>query len=139
MTEIQSSEKDEGLELAKKMAEEEEGIGRRPRGFARYVIPTIAVVWSIFQLAIASFWVLDSTFIRAIHLGFALLIVFLNYPLLKKPVFGLKYLAAKNRIPILDYIIAIIACISALYIAIDYIGMTSRYGAPAIGGSTSWI
>jgi TRAP transporter 4TM/12TM fusion protein len=125
-------EKDDGLELARKMAEEEEGIGRKPRGPSKYVIPTIAVIWSIFQLSIASWLILDSTFIRAIHLGFALLIVFLNYPLFKKTYFGLKFLSTKTKIPIIDYIIAIIAAISALYIAIDYTGMTTRYGAPIL-------
>jgi TRAP transporter 4TM/12TM fusion protein len=125
-------DKEEGLELARRMAEEEEGIGRRPRGLQKYVIPTIAVVWSLFQLSIASWLILDSTFIRAIHLGFALLIVFLNYPLFKKERFGLKFLSATDRIPILDYIMAIVACFAALYIAIDYSGMTGRYGAPIL-------
>jgi len=123
-------EEEDGLELARKMAEEEEGIGRLPKGPSKYIIPTIAVAWSIFQLSIASWLILDSTFIRAIHLGFALLIVFLNYPFLKKPRFGLKFLSATDRIPIFDYIIAITASLSALYIAIDYAGLTTRYGAP---------
>ncbi|MFY9940723.1 MAG: TRAP transporter permease [Desulfobacterales bacterium] len=122
----------EGLELARRMAEEEEGIGRRPRGLQKYVIPTIAVVWSLFQLSIASWLILDSTFIRAIHLGFALLIVFLNYPLFKKERLGLKFLSATDRIPIIDFIVAIVACFAALYIAIDYSGMTGRYGAPIL-------
>jgi TRAP transporter 4TM/12TM fusion protein len=125
-----SLEEDEGLELAKRLAEEEEGIGRRPKGPSKFVIPTIAVAWSFFQLSIASWLILDSTFIRAIHLGFALLIVFLNYPFFKKTRFGLKFLATTDRIPIFDYLIAIVAAFSALYIAIDYTGMTSRYGAP---------
>jgi len=125
-------EKDDGLELARKMAEEEEGIGRKPTGPSKYVIPTIAVIWSIFQLSIASWLILDSTFIRAIHLGFALLIVFLNYPLFKKTHFGLKFLSTKTKIPIIDYLIAIVAAFSALYIAIDYAGMTTRYGAPIL-------
>ena len=123
-------EEEDGLDLARKMAEEEEGIGRLPKGPSKYVIPTIAVAWSIFQLSIASWLILDSTFIRAIHLGFALLIVFLNYPLFKKPRFGIKALSTTDRIPIFDYIIAIVACFSALYIAIDYAGLTTRYGAP---------
>ena len=127
-----SEKNEEGLELAKRMAEEEEGIGRRPKGWARFVIPTVAVVWSLYQLSIASWLIMDSTFIRAIHLGFALLIVYLNYPLLKKPRFGLKFLSTTTRIPIGDYIIGIIACFSALYIAIDYAGMTERYGAPIL-------
>ncbi|MDX2497721.1 MAG: TRAP transporter permease, partial [Desulfobacterales bacterium] len=125
-----STLEEDGLELARKIAEEEEGIGRLPKGPSKHVIPTIAVTWSFFQLSIASWLILDSTFIRAIHLGFALLIVFLNYPLFKKPRFGIKSLSTTDRIPIFDYIIAIVATLSALYIAIDYAGLTTRYGAP---------
>jgi len=125
-----TEEKEEGLEIAKKMAEEEEGMGRRPKGVAKWVIPTIAVIWSFYQLSIASWLILDTVFVRAIHLGFALLIVFLNYPFFKERRFGLKFLSATNRIPIFDYVIAIIACLSALYIAIDYAGINERYGTP---------
>ena len=132
MTKNEIQEQDEGLELAKRMAEEEEGIGRRPRGYAQYVIPFVCVVWSLFQLSIASWLIIDSTFIRAIHLGFALLVVYLNYPLLKKARFGLKYFSAVDRIPILDYVVGIIAAFAALYIAIDFVGMTSRYGDPIL-------
>jgi TRAP transporter 4TM/12TM fusion protein len=130
MSNHEIQENDEGTEIARRMAEEEEGIGRRPQGFPKYVIPTIAVLWCFFQLSIASWLILDSTFIRAIHLGFALLIVFLNYPLFKKTRFGLKYLSAKDRIPLLDYLIGIIAAFAAVYIVIDYAGLTTRYGAP---------
>ena len=130
MNEEDIHETDDGMELAKRLAEEEEGISRKPTGYSKYVIPFIAVIWSLFQLSLPSWLVLDSTFIRAIHLGFAMLIVFLNYPLFKKTRFGLKYFSQKDRIPLLDYIIAVVACFSALYIAIDYTGMTERYGAP---------
>ncbi|MGD8251782.1 MAG: TRAP transporter permease [Desulfobacterales bacterium] len=125
-------DRDEGLELAKRMAEEEEGIGRRPRGSAKWVIPTICVTWSLFQLSIASWLILDSTFIRAIHLGFALLVVYLNYPMFKKTRLGLRFLSAKDRIPIPDYCVALVAAFSALYIAIDYEGMSLRYGDPIL-------
>ena len=130
MSDITTYHDDDGLKYAKRLAEEEEGIGRKPKGAAGYIIPAIAVIWSLFQLSTASWLILDSTFIRAIHLGFALLIVFLNYPFFKKRRFGLKFLSTKSRIPAIDYIIAIVATFSALYIAIDYIGITSRYGAP---------
>lgn len=124
-------EKDDGFEVAKRMAEEEEGIGRRPKGnITKYVIPTIAVIWSFFQLSIASWLLLDTVFIRAIHLGFALLIVFLNYPLFKKTRWGLKFLSATDKIPVFDFIVAIIACFSAIYIAADYAGINTRYGVP---------
>jgi len=121
---------DEGLDLAKRMAEEEEGMGRRPKGPSKWVIPTVCVAWSLFQLSIASWLILDTTFIRSIHLGFALLVVYLNYPMFKRPFLGLKFLAAKNRIPVVDFVVAIVASLSALYIAIDYEGMTLRYGDP---------
>ena len=132
MSEKDILEIDDGIELAKRLAEEEEGISRKPKGPEKYVIPSIAVIWSLFQLSIPSWLVLDSTFIRAIHLGFAMLIVFLNYPVFKKIRFGLKYFSQKDKIPLLDYIVAAMACFSALYIAIDYTGMTSRYGAPIV-------
>jgi len=127
-SEVQTQE--EGLELARKMAEEEEGITRRPQGAEKWVIPTIAVIWSLFQLSIASWLILDSTYIRSIHLGFALLIVFLNYPVFSKKRFGLKFLSATRRIPLSDYATAIVACICALYLVLDYEGITMRYGAP---------
>lgn len=130
MSEPKIDELDDGLELAKRMAEEEEGIGRRPKGAGKWVIPTVCVAWSFFQLSIASWLIMDSTFIRAIHLGFALLVVYLNYPFFKKKRLGLKFLSATNRIPIPDYIIAVIAALAALYIALDYEGMSLRYGAP---------
>jgi len=130
MSDTEVQEIDEGLELARKMAEEEEGIGRKPLGLEKWVIPTIAVAWSLFQLSIASWLILDSTYIRSIHLGFALLIVYLNYPVFKKTRFGLKFLSATNRIPLLDYVIAIFACLCALYLVLDFVGITTRYGAP---------
>ena len=130
MNDIDILEKEEGLKLARRMAEEEEGITRRPRGIEKWVIPTIAVVWSLFQLSIASWLILDSTYIRAIHLGFALLIVFLNYPVFRKKRPGLRFLSATRRIPLFDYLTAITACLAALYIVLDFEGITLRYGAP---------
>ena len=125
-----TKEKDEGLEIARKMAEEEEGIARRPQDITQWVIPTIGVIWSLFQLSIASWWILDTVFIRSIHLGFALLIVYLNYPAFKKTRLGLKFLSVKDRIPWWDFVIAIIACFAAVYIAVDYVGINERYGSP---------
>jgi TRAP transporter 4TM/12TM fusion protein len=130
MSEPASDTRDDGLALARRMAEEEEGIGRRPGGAAKWVIPTVCVAWSFFQLSIASWLILDSTFIRSIHLGFALLVVYLSYPFFKKRRFGLKFLSTTSRIPMFDYVVALIAAFSALYIAIDFEGMTYRYGSP---------
>jgi TRAP transporter 4TM/12TM fusion protein len=125
-------QQDEGLELARRMAEEEEGIGRKPLGAERYVVPAVAVIWCCFQLSIASWWILDTIFIRSIHLGFALLIVYLSFPMFKETHRGLKFLAVKHKIPIMDYGVAVIAAICATYIAIDYEGICARYGAPIL-------
>jgi len=61
ISEIEKTDIDEGLELVRRIAEEEKGIGRRPTGASRHVIPTIAVIWSLFQISIASWLILDST------------------------------------------------------------------------------
>ncbi len=123
---------DDGMELARKLAEEEEGIGRKPEGWQKYLIPTIAVAWSLFQLSLPKLLLLDTTYIRAIHLAFAMTLVFLNYPLWKKPHFGIRYLAEHRRIPLLDMLIAALAAYAALYLIINYEGITIRYGSPSV-------
>ena len=175
-----SNGKDEGLELAKKLAEADEGIGRRPHAPAKldilsvaaisvvwiaavfllpkwtgipnllpfihggfgiliisriwphYLIPAVALGWSFFQLYLACplFDPVDSTFTRSIHLGFAILLVFLNYPFLKKEHRGLKFFSEKTKLPLFDCILGIIAVFSALYLAIDYAGISLRSGSP---------
>jgi TRAP-type uncharacterized transport system fused permease subunit len=123
-------EEGNGLEKARRLAEQEDGIGRKPGGWQRYVVPTVAIAWCFFQISIASWWILDTVFIRAIHLAFALLIVFLNYPMFRETRLGLRYLSAKDRITLLDFAVALVAAFSALYIMIDYGGITMRYGLP---------
>jgi len=122
---------DNGLKTAKRMAEEEEGIGRKPTGWQRHVIPIIAVAWSLYQLALPKFILLDTTYIRAIHLAFALTLVYLNYPLFKKPLFGWSYLSRHHSIPLLDIMISALACFSALYLVIFLEAINSRQGAPS--------
>jgi TRAP transporter 4TM/12TM fusion protein len=122
---------DQGLEEVTRLAEEEEGGFRHLSGWSRYLVPGIAICWCFFQLSIASWWILDAVFIRSIHLGFAMLIVFLNIPTLKRRRTGLlACLSVRDRIPLSDYGLALIACLSALYIAIDYLGLSGRMGAP---------
>ncbi len=119
------------VEDAMRIAAEEEGSYRYLSGYSKYIVPTIAFVWCLFQLAIASWWMLDTVYIRAIHLGFAMLIAFLSYPALKKPRKGvLSFLSSRTSIPIADYILAILACLASVYILIDYTGMSLRMGAP---------
>ena len=120
-----------GVEEAKRIAEEEEAGYRHLDGWDRWVIPTVAVSWCIFQLSIASWLLIDTVIIRAIHLGFAMLIAFMSYPALKKPRTGFwSFLSTRTRIPVFDYAMALIGCLASLYIWIDYLGISSRQGAP---------
>jgi len=135
--EIKASEKN--LIEAERIAE---GATRRIEvGAGRWLVPAIAALWSIFQLLLPSMILLNSTIIRSIHLSFAIVLVFLTHPMLKKPRKGRlgAYLGAGNRITGLDYVIALIAGLSALYIAFEmimseinpnYYGIVSRQGKP---------
>ena len=47
-------------------------MGRRPKGWSRWLIPSDCIVHRlepVYQLSIASWLIIDSTFIRSIHLG----------------------------------------------------------------------
>ena len=122
---------DDGIDEAKRIAEAEEGLGgRQPRGWTRYVVPTVGVAWSLFQISIASWLIIDSTYARAIHLAFALLIVFLHVPMMKKKRWKLGYLAERYRISLFDVLLGTVAALSALYIILDYEGLAMRIGSP---------
>ena len=134
MAEEHKEHLDEGLEAARRMKEEEELGLRRVTGWSAFVVPTIALAWSLFQLSLSSWLLLDSTIIRSIHLAFALAIVFLSYPTLKRDVNipGLTWLGEKHKIPIADYFIALLGVGAALYIFLDYEGIANRVGRPSM-------
>ncbi len=132
MAEELKEQQDEGQATARRMKEEEELGLRRVTGWSAYVVPAIALSWSLFQLSLSSWLLLDSTIVRAIHLAFALAIVFLSYPTLKRDVKipGLRWLGEKHKIPFADYIVAILGVGAALYIFLDYEGIANRVGRP---------
>ncbi|UCF32185.1 MAG: TRAP transporter permease [bacterium] len=120
-----------GIEEAKRIAEEEEAGYRHLTGPTRHIVPVLAVVWCLFQLSIASWLLMNSIYIRAIHLGFAMLIAYFSYPAVKRPLKGVfSFLSARTKIPVFDYLLGIAACGSALYLWLDYEGIMSRYGTP---------
>ena len=133
---------EKNLTEAERIVEDAEGGVRRVEiGAGRWLTPTIAALWSIFQLLLPRVILLNSTVVRSIHLSFAIVLVFLTHPMLKKPRKGKlgAYLGARDRITTLDYAMALIAGLAALYIAFelfmlkinpDYYGIASRQGRP---------
>ncbi len=130
MTRAPESEPPDGGSPPPGVEEEVEGAWRRPRGVMRFVLPAIAIAWSLFQLAVAGFWTLDSLTVRAVHLAFALLLIFFSRPACRKPRLGIDALSTRDRVPLPDLLLGVLAAVLALYIIIDYEGITGRYGAP---------
>ena len=122
--ELKHEHDDADLAEAQRIADEAEGGSRHiERGVGKWLIPGLAAIWSIFQLLLPSAILLDSTIVRSIHLTFAIVLVFLTHPMLKKPRSGKlgAYLSARDRITLLDYATAIAAGIAAFYIAFELI------------------
>jgi TRAP transporter 4TM/12TM fusion protein len=114
-----------------RIAEEELSALRHVTNYQRLIVPVIAVVWCIFQLSTASWLILNSSFIRSIHLGFAIAIAYFSYPAVKRPITGMfSFLSVKTRIPFADLLLGVAACAAALYYFIDYTGLSMRSGAP---------
>ena len=117
-------------EFAEEILRTETGDTRTLRLHENILVGTVAISWALFQLALAGFLVLDSTKVRAIHLAFAITLLFLLAPCLKKPKRFMRFLSVHNRIPAMDYILALAGSLSALYIVFDYSGLALRAGAP---------
>ncbi len=135
------------VEAAQKLVEDQEYGSRHPGDWTRWVIPVIAATWSLFQLSLplCAPWILgkwngkfpdlrvtlNEDVVRAVHLSFALILVFLSFSAVKKPRSWLpRFLSARDRLPWLDLILAVSAGGLALYYIIDYRGIAARQGAP---------
>lgn len=92
-----------------------------------FLVSSIAIAWAVFQLSLASWLILDSTIVRAIHLCFAIVLIFLNVPFIKRSnKFGC--LSETKKIPFIDYLLALGSGLLALYIMFDYEGISLRMG-----------
>ncbi len=101
---------------------------RLPEGIMAQVIASLALLWSLFQLWIASplpfifrIGVFNDTETRSIHLTFALLLAFLAYPAFKK--------SPRNRVPFADIALGLVAAASAAYLFIFYQELALRPGS----------
>ncbi|WP_420394394.1 TRAP transporter permease [Acuticoccus sp.] len=107
---------------------------RSPAGWQRWLVPGIAFVWSLFQIYVVSpipfllaevvpFQVVfNNTEIRAIHLAFALVLVAMAFPLLAR--------APRDRIPLYDFVFAILGAGCCLYLVLFADQIATRPGLP---------
>ncbi len=100
---------------------------RMPEGAMAKLIAGLALLWSLFQLWIASplpfmlrFGVFNNTEARSIHLAFALLLAFLAYPAFKR--------SPRDRVPLIDIALGLIAAASAGYLFVAYEQLAQRPG-----------
>ena len=123
-----------GEKYKEKLAEAEHGLRGDTKGVTRTATLIVGLCWSLFQLATVSVLMIDTLYIRAIHLAFAITLVYLNIPMLKISGtswrWDLRILLAMNRVTILDYVAAAIAAFCAVYIVVDYEGIAARAGTP---------
>ncbi len=102
---------------------------RAPQGIPGRILWFVPLCWSLFQLWYASplpfifdFGVLNDTEARSIHLMFAVFLAFTAYPALKH--------SPRDRIPALDWLLALAGSFSAAYIYLFYTELAGRSGAP---------
>ena len=106
--------------LEEEILTELEGQRNFKSGPLYWLIALIAFSWSLFQLYV-SYYPVNSTIVRSIHLAFAMVLAFLIYPARKSP-------KSLKKISILDYIFSIAGGIGAAYIAIFYVQLSNRVG-----------
>ena len=124
-----------GAHAAEGLAASVDSGGRDPVGWQKNLIPTIAFVWSIFHLYIASalpfdlaewtriplFVITDST-ARLIHLSFAGFLAAMAFPLLKG--------SRRDTIPWYDWALGALIVASCLYIVFNFAAIADRSGLP---------
>ena len=100
---------------------------RLPLGIMGWLITALALAWSLFQLWIASplpfmvgFGVLNDTETRSIHLTFALLLAFLVFPAFRS--------SPRDRVPLGDIALGLIAAGAASYLFVMYEALALRPG-----------
>ena len=115
-------------EKQQEMMELEEKTSRVPHGKIALLISLIAIAMSTFQLYTAGFGILEPMKQRNLHICFALVLIFLLFPVSKK---------RKNKpIPWYDYGLALLSAYICVHVFTNYERMTDRieYFSPiAIG------
>lgn len=100
---------------------------RLPQGSMGWIIAGLALLWSLFQLWIASplpfivgVGVLNDTETRSIHLAFAILLAYLVFPALRS--------SPRDRVPLPDIALGVIGALVAGYLFLAYAQLAQRPG-----------
>ena len=104
--------------------------GRKPQGLTKHFIFAVALAWALFQywyaspLPFALGWgILNDTEARSIHLAFAMFLAFLAWPAFKR--------SPRDRVPLLDWLLAAVAAFAGAYIMVYYAEIATRPGTPS--------
>jgi len=98
---------------------------RRPSGIMAIIVSIIAISFSVFQFYTGGFGALFGLAQRAIHLSFALCLVFLLYPSSEK-----SFHKNKTKIPLYDIFFAIVGVVVCLYVVVFFKEISIRVGSP---------
>src|SRR5690554_2290055 len=105
--------------------------GRNAKGVGGLVIALGALGWALFQLWYASpvpfalgFGIFNDTEARAIHLGMAMFLAFLAFP------YGRH--SPRQRIPVADWVLALVAGFAGAYLMLFYRELATRPGQPVM-------
>jgi TRAP transporter 4TM/12TM fusion protein len=116
-------------EELEKLVEEADMGGRQPAGPTMHLLTIIAICWSLFQLWYASplpfylnFGIFNDTEARGLHLCFAFALAFTAFPAFAK--------SPRDRVPVIDWLLAGIAVCTVLYLIIFYRELSQRPGLP---------
>src|SRR6478752_8456267 len=123
---IQAAPVREALETM--VAEADTG-ARKPVGAAKRFIFFTALAWALFQLWYASplpyifnFGVINDGQARIVHLTFAFLLAFTTFPAFKT--------SRRDKVPLYDWILALLAVAAAMYLLVFYKDISLRPGLP---------
>ena len=86
-----------------------------------WLIGIVAFLWSAYQLYVAVVPT-NGSFVRSVHLTFAIILCFMMYPMYKSRIL-------KFKIPWHAFTFAIVGALGALYVYYDYTGLSMRAGA----------
>lgn len=130
MTDNKTTPRSSDVDLEDMVASSDTG-ARKPLGAPGKLLVGVAAAWSLFQLWIASplpfifrVGVFNATEARSIHLAFAMFLAFMAYPALKR--------SPRDRIPIQDWVLALVGAFCAAYIFLFYAELSDRPGSPIL-------